>query len=447
MFTLAAPIVVVQLGMMTMGVVDTLMVGRISAEALGAVALGHLYVWAVSVFGIGVLMALDPIVAQAVGARDEPAIARGLQRGLVLSLLLAIPISLAFWPVGPVLRFMRQPAEVVPLAVAYVHASIPGIFPILAFTVLRQTLQAMHRTAPIVVAILLANLVNVVLNWALIFGHFGAPAMGAPGSGWATTVARWSMALSLYWLGHRYLAPHLAHARRDALAIAPLLRMLCIGMPIGVQYVLELGAFGAIALLMGFLGTSEVAAHQIAINLASLTFMVPLGISAAAAVRVGNAVGRADLAAARRATRAAMTLGVLAMVVMATLLLSMPALLARAYTSEPAVVALAVALIPIAGFFQVFDGIQVVAIGVLRGLGDTTAPMLVNILGFWLIGMPVSLWLAFHVDAGPEGLWWGLVAGLIVVAVLLLARVFLRLRGPIGRVEHSARGDGSEAVT
>jgi MATE family multidrug resistance protein len=262
--------------------------------------------------------------------------------------------------------------------------------------------------------------------------------MGAPGSGWATSGARLIMAGALLFFGYPHIAPHLSPIRREALAVGPLVRMLMLGAPIGFQYVLELGAFGAIALLMGFLGTNEVAAHQIAINLASLTFMVPLGISAAAAVRVGNAVGRGDALAAYRATRAALTIGVVVMVGMAALLISIPELLAHAYTSERSVAAVAVALIPIAGFFQVFDGIQVVAIGVLRGLGDTTAPMVINMLGFWLIGLPVSLWLAFHADAGPEGLWWGLVAGLIVVALLLLGRVYLRLRAPLERVERAA---------
>jgi MATE family multidrug resistance protein len=346
-----------------------------------------------------------------------------------------VPIVLALVPVGPVLTFMRQPAEVVPVAVAYVHASIAGIFPILAFTVLRQTLQAMHRTTPIVGAILVANVVNVALNWILIFGHLGAPAMGAAGSGWSTSAARWMMAISVYVFGRRHLAPHVSPLRSDARAPAPLLRMLLLGAPIGVQYVLELGAFGAIALLMGFIGTAEVAAHQIALNLASLTFMAPLGISAAAAVRVGNAIGRADLEGAKHSARAALSLGIAVMAGMAVLLIAVPDLLARAYTSEASVVLVAVALIPIAGFFQVFDGIQVVAVGVLRGLGDTTAPMLINILGFWLIGLPVSLWLAFRVDAGPEGLWWGLVAGLVAVALLLLGRMLLQLRRPIERVE------------
>jgi MATE family multidrug resistance protein len=185
---------------------------------------------------------------------------------------------------------------------------------------------------------------------------------------------------------------------------------------------------------MGWLGTIEMAAHQVAINLASLTFMVPLGVGSASAVRVGHAVGRGDDPGARRAAAAALLCGVGFMACTALLFLALPGELASAYTSDLAVVGLAAALIPIAGVFQVFDGVQVVSSGVLRGLGDTRAPMIVNVLGFWLVGMPVSVWLAFPLGLGPRGLWWGLVAGLAVVALLLVARIARRLSHPLARV-------------
>ncbi len=431
---LAAPIVLVQVGMMAMGVVDTLMVGRISASALAAVALGNLYTFAGLVGGMGVLMALDPVVAQSLGAGDREAAARGVQRGLILSALLTVPVAMFFLPVRFLLAALQQPPEVVPDASAYVWASIPGIFPFLAFVVLRQTLQAMHRTAPIVATILGANLLNVALNWALIFGHAGFPPLGAVGSAWATSASRLAMALALFFAARGDLVPVLTPRRPRVLEAAPLLAMLRLGLPIAVQYQLEIGAFATIGLLMGYLGTREVAAHQIALNLASLTFMVPLGISAAAAVRVGHAVGRGDAVGARRSAWAASVLGVLFMISMAVVLLTVPGPLARAYTSEANVIAVASILIPIAGFFQVFDGAQVVAAGVLRGLGDTRAPMLINVLGFWLVGMPASLHLAFQRQAGPAGLWWGLVAGLAAVALLLVGRVASRLRRTISRV-------------
>src|SRR5262245_50917384 len=286
--------------MMAMGVADTLMVGRISATALAAVALGNLYTFAGLVGGMGVLMALDPVVAQALGAGDREAAARGAQRGLILATLLSVPVALFFLPVRALLSVLHQPSDVVPDAAAYVWASIPGILPFLAFVVLRQSLQAMHRTAPIVAAILGANLLNVALNWVLIFGHLGFPPLGAVGSAWATSVSRLGMALGLLLAARADLAPVLAPRRPGVLALTPLLAMLRLRLPIALQYQLEIGAFVTIGLLMGSLGTREVAAHQIALNLASLTFMVPLGISAAAAVRVGHAVGRGDAPGARR---------------------------------------------------------------------------------------------------------------------------------------------------
>ena len=207
-----------------------------------------------------------------------------------------------------------------------------------------------------------------------------------------------------------------------------------LGAPIGIQLQLELGAFGVIALLMGTLGTVAMAAHQVAINLASLTFMVPLGVSAAAAVRVGHAVGREDGPGARRAAAAAVLCGVGFMALTALLFIGFPHALASIYTLDREVVVLAAALIPIAGVFQVFDGLQVVSAGILRGIGDTRIPMLINVLGFWLFGMPVSIGLGFGVGLGPEGLWWGFVVALAALASLLLLRVGRRLSRPVARI-------------
>ncbi len=432
---LALPVVAVQVGLMTMGVVDSIMVGRLSAAALAGVALGNVYFFAGAIFGMGVLLAFDPIVSQAVGADDQPAIGRALQRGLLLSIGLAIPISLILLTVRPALVLLGQPDLVVPIASGYVWREIPGVFPFLAFTVLRQSLQAMGRMRAIVAAIVAANLLNVGLNWLLIYGHWGAPALGAFGSAWSTTISRWAMTLGLALLAWPALAPHLTRWRPETLALQPLSRIFALGAPIGAQMQLEFGVFGAIGLLMGRLGTVAVAAHQIALNLASLTFMVPLGVSGAAAVLVGRAVGRGDAAGARRATRTALVFGVGFMVLTALVFLLMPGPLARVYSEETGVVALASVLLPIAGVFQVFDGLQVVGIGALRGVGDTRAPFAMNLLGFWLLGLPVSLFLGFRTPLGARGLWWGVVVGLIVVSVGLLVRLRGRLRRELARVQ------------
>jgi multidrug resistance protein, MATE family len=455
---LAGPIVLVQLGMMSMGVVDTMMVGRLSAVALAAVALANLYSFGLMIFGLGVLMALDPIIAQALGARDRTAVSRGLQRGLLLAAILTVPISLSLLTVEPVLRLAGQPPEVVPYAAGYVYRTLGGVLPFYIFVVLRQTLQAHRRTAPIVTTIVTANVANAVLNYALIFGRFGFPELGVLGSAWATLVCRWLMAGQLLALAWATVGDHLRRPAPNLLEPTPLLRVLRLGTPIGGQMMFEFGAFALVALLMGRLGVVPVAAHQVAINLASLTFMVPLGVSSAAAVIVGHAVGRQDPEGVRRATAAALQVGAAFMTVTGALLIGLPGPLARMYTAEPGVLALAVVLLPIAGVFQVFDGLQVVALGLLRGLGDTRVPMLINVLAFWGFGIPVSLWLGFGVGLGAVGLWWGLVIGLAVVAVTLVLRLRQRERRELVRIvideqaapgaifARRARNDGRAAI-
>jgi len=434
MVRLAVPIVAVQLGQMLMGVADTVMVGRVSAEAIAAVALGNLYFFGAAIFGMGALMALDPVIAQAVGARDTVAVARGVQRGLILSLALSLVATALLLPARPVLGLLRQPQAVADVAATYARIEIAGILPFYVIGALRQSLQAMKRIAPIVGAIIAGNLANVGLNYLWIYGRLGFPAGGAVGSAWATSVSRWVMLLLLVAVGWPTLRPQLLPLRREAFAWQPLRRMAALGAPIGVQYELEYGVFAVVGIMMGWLGTEQLAGHQVALNLASLAFMVPLGVSAAAAVLVGHAVGRGDVAEARRAAAAGLVCGVGFMAASALVMLTIPRFLAGIYTTDPGVAALAASLIPIAGVFQVFDGIQVVSIGILRGVGDTRAPMVVNVLGFWLVGLPVSAALGFGAGAGPRGLWWGLTVGLMLVAAVLIWRVRRRLAGEIRRV-------------
>jgi MATE family multidrug resistance protein len=435
LLALALPVITVQVGMMAMGVVDTIMVGHVSAVALAAVALGNVYFFACAIFGMGALMALDPLVAQAVGAGDHDGVTRAVQRGALLAVVLSIPISLCLIPARAIFVVSGQPAEVIPWAAGYARASVPGTLGIFLFIVLRQSLQAMGRMRPIVVTVVLANLLNIFLNWLWIFGHFGFPPLGAIGSAWASSVSRLAMGGMLLWIGWPVLAPHLRRLHPRTFDRLPLWRTLRLGAPIGLQQQLEYSVFGLVGLLMGHLGAVPMAGHQIALNLASITFMVPLGLSTAAAVAVGHAVGRQDQLAARGAAAAAMLCAVLFMGTTAVIFLSLPGPLARFYTVVPPVLAVAMVLIPIAGVFQVFDGIQVTSIGILRGLGDTRTPLVVSLLGYWLLGLPVSLWLGFWLGWGPAGLWWGFVIGLAVVAGILLARVRSRLSAPLRRLE------------
>lgn len=433
LLALAVPVAVVQLGLMAMGVVDTMVVGRISPVALAGVAIGNVYTYATAMFGMGLLAALDPVVSQAVGARDEPAIHRAVQRGLVIAGGLGAFGALAILPIDPVLRALGQPAEVVAVATPFARAMMPSMIGFFVFLVFRQTLQAHGRLRPIVMTIVVANALNALLVWMLVFGEWGAPRLGAVGAGWATSVVRLAMPLLLLAFAWRDLRPWLAWLP-NAVRLAPIRRMLAIGLPIAIQYELEYGIFATVAVLMGRLGAVPMSAHQIAINVASFTFMVPFGVSAAAAVLVGRAVGAGDPLAARRAGLASLAVGAGFMALSALALAVWPVAIARAYTPDISVIAMTAMLIPIAGVFQVFDGIQVVAIGVLRGFGDTRTPLIVSLVGYWGVALPVSAWLGFSHGLGPRGLWWGLVAGLAIVALVLLARVRYGLWRPMRRL-------------
>jgi MATE family multidrug resistance protein len=286
----------------------------------------------------------------------------------------------------------------------------------------------------IVFTIVGANLLNAALDWVLVFGHLGFAAGGAGGSAVATTLSRWFMAVTMLAAGWSSLGPHLHPWRPGVFAFVPLRRMFLLGAPIGVQLQIEYGAFAFVGLLMGWLGAEQLAGHQVALNLASLTFMVPLGVSAAAAILIGNAIGRHDPAAARRYAGAALICGTGFMLLSALTFISIPRQLAELYTTQGGVLLLAMQLIPVAGIFQVFDGLQVVAGGILRGAGDTRIPMLINLLAYWIVMMPLCLFLGFRTSLGAVGLWYGLAAGLGAAALLLLGRIHHRFGKDLRRV-------------
>jgi MATE family, multidrug efflux pump len=431
---LAVPIVAMQVGMMLMSVVDTIFVGHVSARELAAAALGGLYTIGLFNFCLGVVWAVDPLVSQALGARDPAAAALGVQRGLVLAAVMGAVATVLCVPAEWVYRALHEPPDVIPRAVSFVHISAPSLVPMLLFVALRQSLVAMKRTSALVAVVVLSNLLNAGLDWVLVFGHWGLPAMGAPGSALATTITRFLGLFALLGIAWRALEPMLRPWRKEALALGPLLRTFQLGLPIGAQNSVEFTTFAAISVFAGWFGAEAVSGHQVAINLASLMFMVPLGIGSASSVLVGHAIGEQDMAHARRVAASALAVGAGYMALSACVLLALPRMFASAYTSVPGVVAVAALLIPIAGVFQVFDGLQVVSAGVLRGAGDTRAPLVSNVLGFWLVGMPVSLWLGFKGGLGVVGLWWGFVAGLAVVAAFLVLRVRELLSRPVARI-------------
>ena len=419
---------------MMMGVVDTLMVGRVSARVLAAVALGNLYYFNVTILATGSLMALDPIVAQAVGAGESESVARALQRGLILAMAFSLACVALIAPARAVLTAFHQPPEIIGDASTYLQISLAGVVPYLVFVVLRQSLQAMHRVSPIVWTVIVANLSNAGFNWVFVYGHLGSPALGAAGSAIATAISRWLMFLLLLAAAWRALRPLMLPIRDGVGSWPAIAQMLRVGLPIGAQQGLEAAAFGAIGLLMGVLGTIEMAAHQVAITLAAFTFMVPLGVGSATAVRVGRAIGASDMPRARAAIRAAYLCGVGFMALTAIAFIALPRMFAAAFTPDPRVIALTATLIPIAGVFQVFDGGQAVGAGVLRGAGDTRAPLITMLASYWLVGVPVSAYLGFHTPLRAAGLWWGFVVSLAGVAIFLFLRIRVVFAHGVGRL-------------
>jgi MATE family multidrug resistance protein len=435
MMRLAWPVVLAQVGIMLMGVVDTAMVGRVGMSAVAAVGLGHIYWVNVTIFGLGILLVLDPVVSQATGAKDHDGVARGVQRGVLMALALSVPTALLLLPGELFFGFLRQPADVTPVAATFARISIVGVVPFYLFYALRQSLQAMARVRPVVIAILVSNFVNFALDYTLIYGHFGFRALGTNGSAVATAVSRWLMFLLLLSFGWTQLHHALVPWRAESFRVAPMLKMLRIGVPVGMQNWLEIAVWSGGAVALGWFGAVPLASHEIAINLAALSFMFPMGVSAAAAAMVGRAIGSRDLAAARRGAIASLVIGAAFMAVFTVLYTAIPAALARVFIADPATVATAASLIFIAGIFQIFDGVQSVATGILRGTGDTRVPMLLHLAGFWGIGIPLCLWLAFRVGLGPQGIWWGYLGALIVVTTMQLMRVRWRFTQDIQRLQ------------
>lgn len=434
LLALAGPVVGAQLGMMLMGTVDTMMLGRVSATALAAGGLGNSVSFGLLMLPMGILMGLGPLVSQAFGAGEHSRIAGHLQRGLVVAVLASVPVSLMMWRTDPVLLLLGQREPHLSEAATYLRFLVPGNAAFFLFVAFRQSLQAMHIVWPAFLAIILGNVVNVVANYALIFGNLGFPRLEVGGSAIATSLSRWVMVLSLLGFSFPALRPYL-HRVSALFQWRSFRGLFALGVPIGLQISLEGWVFSTVAVVMGSIGSRELAGHQIALNLAGLSFMIPLGLSAAASTRVGNAIGRSDQAAAGRAAVVGLCLGSAVMACFGSLFAAFPTFLSRLFTADPEVVGMAALLLPIAAAFQLADGAQVVGAGILRGTADTRVPAMIALVGYWIIGLPTGLWLAFRVGWGPEGLWWGLTLGLAIVALLFIVRIRVRFGGEIRRVE------------
>jgi len=427
---LALPVVATQVSTMLMGFVDTVMVGRVSVDALAAVSLGNVWVFGTLMFANGVVLGMDPLLTRAHGRRDGSATGLIAQQGLVLAGLLSVPVALAFLATEPVLLLLGQDPALARAAARYTHVQIPSIPFFLAYGVLRQYLQARELVRPAMWVILIANVFNALFNWVLIFGHLGFPRLEIVGAGIATALTRAISMLGLMlWI--RGFALHVGAwpaPGRSAFDGAALRRILALGLPVAVQVSLEIWAFSGAAILAGWLGATSLAAHTIALNMAALAFMVPLGISQGAVTRVGNLLGAGKPRGAQHAAWVALGVGACVMTASALAFVLLRELLPLIYTGDADVIALCAAILPIAACFQVFDGIQVVGCGILRGMGRTRPAAVFNLIGYWLLGLPIGGWLAFRLGMGLAGIWWGLALGLLIVALLLVA--FVHFRGP-----------------
>ena len=425
---LATPIVVAELGWIAMGLVDLAMVGRLGPAAIGAVGIGSVLCLAVVVFGIGMLLGLDTLVARAYGRGRLDECRRWLVQGAWLAVLLAVPLTLVGGGVAASLDRWGLDSAVERLTVPYFSIVLLSVLPLLLYTACRRYLQATGHATQVTAALLTANAINAAANWLLVFGNLGLPALGVDGAAWATCISR------------VYLASFLAvaillHARRSA---GPwprarperrrLRHLVGLGWPAAAQVTLEFGVFAAVTALAGRLEAATLAAHQIVLNVASVTFMVPQGVGAAGAVRVGYSAGRRDPSGVRRAGWAALALGGGFMSAAAVLFVWTPHPILRLYTSDPAVIRAGVTLLLVAALFQLFDGLQAVATGVLRGLGDTRTPMVSNLAGHWIVGLPVGYVLCFGAGWGIVGLWVGLSIGLTLVGAALVLIWWRRTR-------------------
>ena len=433
MLRLAGPIVFAELGWMSMPIVDTMMVGRLpySAQAIGAVSLGSILFYSVAIFGTGLMLGLDTLVSQSFGAGRMEDCHRSLFNGVYLSLGMAPVLMGLVWLWSPLLRWLEIDPSVLRLAGPYLNALNWSTLPLLLYFVLRRYLQGMNQVAPVMLALLTANLVNLLGNWMLIYGHLGAPAMGPTGSGWATCISRIYMVgvlliYTLYYDHQNQAGLREISSRPD---LARIRKLVVLGFPAGAQLAFEVAVFAAATALIGKLGAIPLASNQIALNTVSFTYMVPLGIGSAAAVRVGQALGRGDSHAASRSGWTAVLLGAGFMACMAVALWTVPQFIVRLYTPDATVIRAAAKLLFVAAFFQLFDGLQTVATGALRGAGDTRTPMICHLLGYWLLGLPLGYFLCFRLGRGAAGMWSGLCVALILIGVALLLAWYRAARG------------------
>jgi MATE family multidrug resistance protein len=415
---LALPVAIAELGWMAMTTVDTIMVGPLGPAAIGALGVSNSAFYSIAIFGMGLLLGLDTMVSQSHGAGDKADTHHSLAQAVYLAFAISIPLTIIFLFLPAIFRAFGINPQVSDLAELFVRTLTWSTLPLLLYGAFRRYLQGIGHVRPVMFVLVSANVVNWGANWLLIQGRWGFPALGVTGSALSTCLARVYMAGALLFF--------IWHFERDLGRFvrppdpARLLKLLKLGLPAATQILLEIGAFGAAAMLAGRLLPEALAAHQIALNCASISYMVPLGIASASAVSVGQAIGQKDAALARSNGYIGMGIACAFMTCSAIAFLLIPRQILSVYSTDAFVISLGVKLLAIAALFQLFDGIQTVATGALRGLGDTNLPMVVNFVGYWLLGLPLGYILCFRMGFGVAGLWWGLTFALVGISIVLL---------------------------
>ncbi len=428
--SLALPVVLGQLCAMGMNVVDTLMAGRHSAHALAVVGVGSA-IWSLVIIALlGFLLAVPPMVSELDGAGRRERIAALVSQSIWLALLLGAVLFFAVRNAGPLLTLMKVDPLLVPDVVAFLRILSFGTPALAMFFALRYFSEGIGYTRATLYFSLLGIALMLPIGYVLVFGHFGFAAMGARGCALALLISLWLqiIAFVIFVLWHPVYRDIELPRRFERPRWSEMRHLLALGLPISFMVLMEGSLFIVSALLIGSLGTTAVAGHQIAINLASVAFMVPLGIGAATTVRVGNALGAGDRVRLRAAVVSGLILALLSQLLAASGMALFAHQLARLYTPDPAVAALAAQLLIICAIFQFSDGLQAVAASALRGLQDARIPAVLTFLAYWPIGMSVGYWLAFNRGLGAFGMWWGLAAGLSASAVFLLLRLWFQLR-------------------
>lgn len=423
-FQLAYPVMIGQLGIIMMGVVDSLMVGRIGAAPLAAASLGNGMAFIIMIIGIGLSYAVTPLVAIAVGAGKFEDCGIYFRQALLVNSVASIIIAILIFFAADLLQYFDQPEEVQVLATSYMKIIGLSSIPLLLYQSYKQFIEGLSVMRPAMIITLIANLVNAFANWLLIYGNLGFPRLELDGAGWATFISRLFMTITLmlFVMNNSFFKKYDVTFHYRSINWPMIKKILSLGLPSGMQYFFEVGAFSFAVIMVGWLGTKQLAAHQIALNLASISFMVVLGISVAGSIRVGNAVGMKDIAETRRAGFTAWLLGASVMSAAGIIFIVFRNYLPTLYVNDEVVISYASSLLIIAALFQISDGTQAVGIGILRGLTDVKIPTAITFIAYWIVGLPVGYLLGFTFDLGVQGVWIGLLMGLTTSAILLTLR-------------------------